>query len=325
MIFVGTGWFFVGRESASMIGVAIVSYNTCDILRNCLQSLRLVTIPLQVVVVDNASRDDSVAMMHREFPEVHVIARSDNLGFAKGTNMGMQYLLTQYPAMEYVLMLNPDTEVHAMAIEQLHAFLELHPRVGVVSPRLENPDGSLQRAAFRFPTPLMTLLDVFPPGQVMPGRFFDSWWHGRYPQEVSGVLPFAIDHPLGACMLTRRSVLESVGMLDEMYHMYVEEVDWCRQVRQAGWAIWQDPRAVVMHIGGASSQQFRAASFRAIWQSRALYWQRWASADEQRWHRLWLRLGVWRWRWLAWWSFRRGEVSAEQYAEQREVYRSITK
>jgi len=80
-----------------------------------------------------------------------------------------------------VLLLNPDTVVHAGAIEALAAFLDAHPRVGAVGPRLLNTDGSLQPAAFRFPTLAMTLLDLFPPGQALPGRLYGSWWHGRYP------------------------------------------------------------------------------------------------------------------------------------------------
>jgi GT2 family glycosyltransferase len=224
-----------------------------------------------------------------------------------------------------MLMLNPDTVVHDGAIESLVSFLVAHPRVAVVSPQLRNPDGTLQRAAFRFPTPLMTLFDLFPPGEVTPGRFYDSWWHGRYPQEVIGDEPFAIDHPLGACMLTRVEVLNTIGMLDESYFMYVEEVDWSRRVRAAGWAIWQEPAAVVTHVGGASSKQFKAAMLTALWQSRRLYWQRWATPAELRWHRRWLWLGMTRLHARAWWQRVRGQLSSAEYAEQTRIYRSLAR
>ena len=221
-------------------------------------------------------------------------------------------------------MLNPDTVVHAGALEELLAFAVAHPRVGVVSPRLVNPDGSLQRGVFRFPTPLMTLFDLFPPGEVLPGRFYDTWWHGRYPQEAAGAAPFAVDHPLGAAMLTRVSLLQTVGMLDEDYFMYVEEVDWCMRVRRAGWAIWQQPAAVITHVGGASSRQFRAAMTLALWRSRMRYWQRWATARELWWHRFFLRMGLWRMRFVATNARRRGVLSAAHEAELQAVYRTLS-
>lgn len=312
-------------ELTTPVGVAIVSYNTCGLLRACLQSLRRCALPLAVAVVDNGSRDESLEMVRTEFPDVLLIDPGENLGFAKGTNLGMQRLIEVYPAMQYMLMLNPDTVVHDGAIEALVSFLLAHPRVAVVSPQLRNPDGTLQRAAFRFPTPLMTFFDLFPPGDISPGRFYDSWWHGRYPQEVKGDAPFAIDHPLGACMLTRVDVLNRIGMLDESYFMYVEEVDWCRRVRAAGWAIWQEPAAVVTHVGGASSQQFKAAMLTALWQSRRLYWQRWATPQELRWHQFWLRLGMTRLHVHAWWQRVRGRLSSDAYAEQARIYRSLAR
>lgn len=310
-------------DTIAPVGIAIVSYNTCALLRACLLSLTACTMPVAVAVVDNGSRDDSVAMVRTEFPWVDLIIPADNLGFAKGTNQGMRALLARHPEMTTMLMLNPDTVVHAGAIEALVAFLDAHPRVGVVSPRLLNSDGSLQRAAFRFPTPAMTFFEVFPPGEVTPGRFYESWWNGRYTQEIGGTAPFPIDHPLGACMATRVGVLRQIGMLDESYFMYAEEVDWCRQVRQAGWAIWQQPAAVVTHIGGASSRQFRGAMLKALWQSRVQYWGRWCTPQARWWHRTWMRLGMWRYQWLAWRQYRAGQLARADYQAQVAVYREI--
>lgn len=305
------------------VGVAIVSYNTEALLRDCLRSLEACTIPVAVAVVDNGSRDDSVAMVRAQFPRVTLIVPEANLGFARGTNVAMRALLAANPDIATMVMLNPDTVVHAGAIEALVAFLGAHPRVGVVSPRLLNSDGSLQPAAFRFPTPAMTFFDLFPPGEVTPGRFYASWWNGRYPQERVGDAPFPIDHPLGACMAVRTTVLHTVGMLDESFFMYAEEVDWCQQVRRAGWAIWQQPAAQVTHIGGASSRQFRGAMLKALWQSRLHYWVRWCAPHEVWWHRCWLRLGMWRLQWLAWWQYRRGAITHAEYQVQATVYREI--
>jgi GT2 family glycosyltransferase len=250
-------------------------------------------------VVDNCSTDGSPALVRHEFPGVTLLEPGANLGFAAGTNQGIRYLLqepgiknqelrTRNPAInpslrtpdsalqdaipELILLLNPDTVVHPGAIETLADFLERHPRVGVAGPRLLNPDGSRQVAAFRFPTLTMTALDLFPPGEVLPGRLYNSWWHGRYPQEQDDV-PFPIDHPLGACMLVRRCVIEQVGLLDEGYFMYAEEVDWCLRIRQAGWAIWQTPAARVTHVGGAATRTVRARMLTALYESRMRFFR----------------------------------------------------
>lgn len=294
------------------IGIIIVSYNTCALLRDCLASLRTCALPLRVVVVDNGSRDESVAMVRNEFPEVNLVAHGANVGFAQANNLGFAWFTAQPEGMPpYLLLLNPDTVVHPGALESLVAFLEQHPRVGLVGPRLLNPDGTRQAAAFRFPTLLMTMLDLFPPGEVLPGRLYESWWHGRYPQEQHE-LPFAIDHPLGACMLVRRTTLEQVGSLDAHYFMYSEEVEWCWRIRQAGWAIWQVPAARVTHVGGAATSQFRHTMFVALWQSRA----RFAAQCGPHWHRVAhhviVRAGMLRLSLKTWWAFLRGHLSHAQ-------------
>lgn len=322
-----------------MIAVVIVSYNTAGLLRDCLASLRACTLPLRVVVVDNCSSDGSATMVRAEFPEVQLVALDHNPGFAGGTNIGLRALADydipgraeQKPdsalpclAMPYLLVLNPDTVVHAGAIEAMVAFLEAHPRVGMVGPRLLNPDGSLQPAAFRFPMLLMTVLDLFPPGEVLPGRLYNSWWHGRYPQESAGQ-PFPIDHPLGACMLVRREVLETAGSLDASYFMYSEEVEWCWRIKKAGWAIWQLPAARVTHVGGASTRQFRRKMLVALYRSRARFvadhrprWQRAA-------HRLIVRMGMLRAVLLAWRGYASGRLSIAELRDQLMGYGEISR
>ena len=290
------------------VAVIIVSYNTAALLRACLAALMDCQLPLRIIVVDNASHDDSAAMVRSVFPTIELLAAGRNLGFAGGTNVGLA-ALGALP--DYLLVLNPDTVVHPGAIEALVAFLEQHPRVGLVGPRLLNPDGTLQPAAFRFPTLLMTALDLFPPGEVLPGRLYGSWWHGRYPQE-GGDEPFPIDHPLGACMLVRRAVLATVGPLDASYFMYSEEIEWCWRIRQAGWAIWQVPTAHVTHVGGAATQQFRHQMLVALWRSRDRFaakvgppWRRTA-------HRCLVRSGMLRLTLASWRAYARGTLSRDE-------------
>jgi N-acetylglucosaminyl-diphospho-decaprenol L-rhamnosyltransferase len=323
------------------IGVVIVSYNTCGLLRGCLESLRGCALPLRVVVVENASRDGSAALVRAAFPEVELVALENNIGFAAGTNVGLRHLgewaggrvgewanarrntmqssphrcvapSPTRPLPDYILLLNPDTIVHPGAIEALAAFLEAHPRVGAVGPRLLNQDGSVQPAAFRFPTLAMTALDLFPPGEVLPGRLYESWWHGRYPQERGGAEPFQIDHPLGACIMTRPEVIAQVGPLDEQFFMYSEEVDWCYRVRRAGWAIWQVPRARVTHIGGAATGQFRSRMLVALYESRLRFFRKHYSSRFVRWHTWIVRAGMLRAALLAWRAYARGALGADE-------------
>lgn len=295
------------------VGVVIVSYNTRDLLHDCLHSLRGCTLPLRVLVVDNGSADGSAALVREQFSEVHLLACADNPGFAGGNNRGLRWLGYGSDAPDnapppYALLLNPDTVVHSGAIEELVAFLEAHPRVGLVGPRLLNPDGSIQAAAFRFPTLSMSLLDVFPPGEALPGRLYGSWWHGRYPQEQTATDPFAIDHPLGACMLVRRRTLAEVGLLDAQYFMYGEEIDWCWRMRRANWAIWQVPAARVTHIGGASTGQFRARMLVELHRSRIQLFRRYRGPAFLRAHRLITQAGMLRAALRDWAGYARGRL-----------------
>jgi GT2 family glycosyltransferase len=258
-------------------------------------------------------------MVQAEFPSVELVASRENLGFAGGTNLALRRLgmggePEGGPAADMALLLNSDTIVFPGAIEALAEFLATHPRVGMVGPRLLNPDGTTQAAAFRFPTLAMTALDLFPPGEVLPGRLYGSWWHGRYPQE-RGEEPFPIDHPLGACILARRAAVEEVGLLDEGYFMYAEEVDWCLRARRAGWAIWQVPAARVVHIGGASTRQVRARMHVALYRSRLRLFQLHYGAAALAAHRLVIRVGMLRALALALRDFFAGRITPAELRE----------
>jgi len=308
------------NERPPRVGAVVVSYNTAELLRACLASLAGCALPLRVVVVDNGSRDGSAAVARAAGPGVELLELGRNLGYAGGTNAGLAAL--GFPAggaappaaaapPDYVLILNPDTVARPGAVEALVAFLEAHPRVGLVGPRLLNPDGTRQPAAFRFPTLTMALLDLFPPGELLPGRLYNSWWHGRYPQE-RGEAPFPIDHPLGAVMLLRREVVAAVGGMDEGYFMYSEEVDWCWRIRRAGWAIWQEPAAEVVHVGGAATSQFRWKMLVALYRSRARFLSLHRSPAAVRAHRMIVRLGMLRLALVAWRAHWRGQLSRDE-------------
>jgi hypothetical protein len=318
-------------STAPTIGVVIVSYNTAALLHDCLQSLRACRLPLRVLVVDNASSDGSAAIVRAHFPEVHLLALEHNVGFAAANNIGLRWLgsggsgsAAHGSPPDFVLLLNPDTVVHPGALETLADFLLAHPRVGMVGPRLLNPDGSVQAAAFRFPTLLMSLLDVFPPGEVLPGRLYGSWWHGRYPHEQQAdAAPFPIDHPLGACMLVRARTVDEVGLLDERYFMYSEEIDWCWRIRAAGWAIWQVPPAQVTHVGGAATGQFRQRMLVELHRSRITFFRQHYSRRFVRAHRSILRAGMLRATLQTWRGYLRGSLGRSELRARLLAYGTI--
>jgi N-acetylglucosaminyl-diphospho-decaprenol L-rhamnosyltransferase len=226
------------------LDVVIVSYRSRELLRACLEALRAhpPSIPMSVVVVDNASGDGTGEMVGRDFPEVQPIASPENLGFAAATNLG-----ARRGTAPYLLALNPDTAVTEGALDKMLAVLEDHPEVAVAGPRLLRPDLSLDHAARRsFPTPLSALGHFSGLGRRAgaTGRLAAY----RAPEVESG----PVDAVNGAFMLMRRSAFEEAGGFDEGYWMYMEDLDLSYRLMQRGWQSWYEPSATVMHVKGGT-------------------------------------------------------------------------
>lgn len=266
------------------LGIIIVSYNVRDLLRQCLTSVyaelgRLPQIQHTVVVVDNASSDHSASMVAATFPQVKLIASDENLGFAAGNNRGLKALgfgkksKKQVGRSDAVLLLNPDTEVQAGALAQMLHFLAQHPEAGGCGARLNYPDGSFQHSAFRFPGLMQLVLDLYPPTLPLLRRILNSRLNGRYARtRYESNQPFAIDFALGAALMVRAAVIDDIGLLDEGYFMYAEEMDWCHRMHDAGWQLYCVPSARITHFEGRSARQFRSKMFVALWRSRLRYY-----------------------------------------------------
>ena len=250
------------------LSIIIVSWNVSEMLADCLRSVfdsaARSDLAVQVYVVDNASADGSADMVSQEFPQVHLTASQENLGFARGNNLGIQ--LAQQDSPRYLFLLNPDTIVRGQALHTLVQFMDATPRAALAGARLVYGDGSFQHSAFTFPRLAQLVIDLFP----VPARLYETKLNGRYPREWyrPDHPPFSIDHPLGATMLVRPEVLETVGLLDESYFMYCEEIDWAMRIKAAGWQVFCVPAAEIVHLGGQSSSQIRAQSFVNLWKSR---------------------------------------------------------
>jgi N-acetylglucosaminyl-diphospho-decaprenol L-rhamnosyltransferase len=260
------------------LAIIIVSYNTCDMLRACLRSVYAGLVHYaanaQVWVVDNASADGSPDMVRAEFPQVQLLASEENLGFAAGNNTALRELgfgsaVGHRP--HYVLFLNPDTEVRSNSLTHMADELGDTERTGVVGASLVYPDGGFQHSAFRFPTLWQIWFDFFP----WPARLLDTRLNGRYPRRLYETFqPFPIDHPLGAAMMARAEVIQQVGLMDEGFFMYAEEIDWCLRVKRAGWDVCCVPTAQIVHHAGGSTRQFREDMFVALWRSRFRLFQK---------------------------------------------------
>lgn len=222
------------------VSVVIVNWNTVGLLHNCLHSLGAASTgdTLEIIVVDNASQDDSAAMVQREFPTVRLIENVDNLGFARANNQGLAISQGRY-----VLLLNSDTLAQPNSISALVAFMDEHPQAGAVSPRLRRPNGTPQPFAFGNDPTLRYLLRRAFNRLVWRRSMHD--WHTLDTLRVHWVS--------GACLLVRRAVYERIGGLDEAIFMYFEDNDWCLRMRNAGWAVYYHPAASIIHLGGQSS------------------------------------------------------------------------
>ncbi|HVC35593.1 MAG TPA: glycosyltransferase family 2 protein [Chloroflexota bacterium] len=250
--------------------VVVVSYNTAGLLRTCLGSLQasltrsMDRCRSRVIVVDNASPDGSAQLVRDEFSFARLLALDENRGFAAANNLALRDADARY-----VLLLNPDTEILGDAPAALARFMDEHPTAGACGGRLLNPDLTFQHSCFHFPTLPMSLVDFFP----FNHRIVNSHLNGRYPRRWYND-PFQIDHPLGACLMVRQETIQQVGMMDEGFFMYCEEVDWCYRIKQAGWEIWYTPDAEVIHHGASSTSQYAGPMLVELHRSRDRFFRK---------------------------------------------------
>ena len=242
------------------LAIVVVSYNVEALLRRCLQTVysSIGGLKMAVCVVDNHSSDDSVAMVRREFPQAHLIANSDNPGYSTANNQGFKQLgvFDKMPP-RYCLLLNPDTEVMPTTLADAVAYMDANPDVGVLGPKLLLPNGELDLACRRsFPTPevsfyrMLGLSKLFPKSEIF----------GRYNLTYLDIDELAeVDSVVGAFMLVRTTAIQTVGLLDEQFWMYGEDLDWAKRIKDSGWKVIYNPSIVTLHVKRASSRQSKKA------------------------------------------------------------------
>ena len=252
------------------VSVVIVSWNTRDLLRGCLASIELSPLVLETFVVDNASEDGSIEMVRAEFPRVTVIPNGDNLGFGRANNLAFARA-----SGEYVLLLNPDAQLEADALESLVGTLDNQSSTAVVGPHVVNADGSIQSTRRRFPTVATLFVESTPLQSVLSAQH--SLLRDYYVLDRPDDAPQRVDWLVGACLLVRRSALVQVGGFDERFFMYFEEIDWCRRFRKTGWSVVFEPPARVRHLGGQSSNQVPTRRQCEFNESKCRYARKWHS------------------------------------------------
>ena len=246
------------------VSVVIVSFNVRDYLLQALTALYAdVTVPIEVIVVDNASSDGSADAVETRFPQVAVVRRETNEGFGRANNAGFERSRG-----EFVLLLNPDVIVDSGCLKTLSGFLRETPDAGAAGPRLRRPDGRLDLAARRgFPTPGAAFYRVAGLSRLFSrSPRFNRYNMGAFDERKV----HEIDAGTAACLMVRRSAVDKVGLFDPDFFMYGEDLDLCYRLKQAGWKIFYVPEAGALHVKGASSRQATGPMLyefhRAMWQ-----------------------------------------------------------
>ncbi len=249
------------------LGIVIVNWNTRDLLRRCLQTVfdSQGVERFRVVVVDNASTDGSADMVCREFPAAQVIRSETNGGYSYANNLGLRALgyrgagAVDADAPRYALLLNPDTEVPPDALASMVQFMDAQPAAGAAGPKLVLEDGSLDLACRRsFPTPEVSFYRFSGLSKLFP----HSPRFGRYNMTfVDPDQELEVDSVVGAYMQVRREAIEAVGLLDETFFMYGEDLDWAFRIKEAGWKVFYHPQVTVKHVKRAASRRSKKAQF----------------------------------------------------------------
>jgi len=239
------------------LSIIIPSFNTKKLLKECIDSIRKNKdgLKIEIIVADNASSDGSVEMVRKEFSKIKLIENEENLGFAKAVNQGIKRAKG-----DHILLLNSDVIVKSGALKEMLNFAERHPLAGIIGGKLVGPEGSIQASVYHFPT---------------ISRAVREFWFGqkdvyqKYAPQVDK--PAIVDAVTGAAMLIPKKIIDEVGLLDERYFMYFEDLDYCRRVKKDGYRTYYLPQVEFVHYHGASGKGIPELTHQWLVQSSKLY------------------------------------------------------
>ncbi len=275
------------------LSIIIVNWNTKNLLINCIDSIYSNTsMPLEIIVVDNGSADGSVEAVYEKYSDVKVISNNKNLGFARANNRAIRQMKGQY-----AVLLNSDTYIKDGALERMYEFMQNTPDAGICGPQLLNGDGSLQSSYGSFPSPLADFLCGGFAAFLAPDRYCGGFLKNRNKikdnikpmgrtdtgitsdnknniQAGYGGASLAVDFIIGACMMVRKEAIDKVGMLDEEYFFFYEEIDWCWRMNKAGWLVYNLPAEEIYHFGGSSTKDVSLKARAESWRSRYIFFKK---------------------------------------------------
>jgi len=240
------------------LSICIVTLWARDYLKDCLISIDESGFQeeLEVIVVDQNSDDGTVEMLQKEFPNVRLIRTRGNEGFTRPMNLALRAAQGRF-----IAQLNPDTLIYPGALDQLCGFLDTHAEVGVVGPKVLNPDGSLQAPCRRGDARPWAVISYFSGlSRLFPDKaFFNGYLLSHLDEDRS----YPVDGVSGSCMVIRREVIKKIGYLDELFFAYQEDADYCLRTRNAGWQVYYYPEAKITHYGGQGGSRIQPN--RSIW------------------------------------------------------------
>ena len=237
-----------------ILSIVIVNWNTGALVRDCLATIARETtqVPYEIIVVDNASTDGSVELLRREYPAIQLISAQGNIGYAAGNNLALPRARGKY-----VALLNPDTLIHDRALERLVGALERTPRAGAVGPALRHPQGRYAIRNGGWQPTLGTIMAHYAGlSRLSAERIHGVHLTNDHRQRLGWLS--------GACLVVRRATIAAAGPLHEGWFLYAEDVEWCDRITRAGWELWYEPDAIVVHLDRQSTGQ-RGGAFSTLW------------------------------------------------------------
>jgi GT2 family glycosyltransferase len=223
------------------LSIIILNYQTKNLVKYCIKGIKSLNLNLdyEIIVVDNASYDRTFEMIREEFSGVKFIQAKENRGYAAGNNLGIKQARGKY-----ILLLNPDIVILENAIEKMYQFMENHSEAGLIGPKLNSPDGTLQETCYRFPKFIIPLYRRTFLGKLpFIKKHLDHFLMKDYDHQIAR----QVDWLQGSCLMARVKAVQEVGLLDERFFTYVEDTDWSRRFWQKGWQVWYLPEAKMIH------------------------------------------------------------------------------
>lgn len=251
------------------LSIIIVNFKSKDFTDACIKSIyeKTKNISFEIIVVDNNSDDGCIDMLKKKYQEVKAFQNNDNPGFAGANNIGIRL-----SSGRYILLLNPDTIIHDRALEKMVELMDNNSDVGVAGCRVENPDGTLQRACRRsIPTPIVAFFRLTGLSRLFPRSKIISKYNFSYVKENKQI---EVDAVSGAFLMFRSEVLEDIGGLDEDYFMYAEDIDFCYRAKMKGWKVMYYPEASITHFKGQSSKHLSMKATKAFYDSMAIFFEK---------------------------------------------------